>query len=225
MKGKCFGALNVAFDIDVFIPTLKQRTDNLLCQIHTVLNSGLNVRVTLSISDEHYPEVVENLTEKELKALRIITRVPQGEAAIPIKYCLENFEWADWVYPISDDDCVLPWGLQHLFEATEGVGMVMGQTIGVSRKKHYDFSLWKLGIEIAPCHASTAMYNMRCLEKLPKPWYEIDPLSDFKLIEKMSKNFPYKIIPSVVHVQAFAELENLGREFSDSFMKIYGCLL
>jgi hypothetical protein len=215
----------VAFDIEVFIPTLKQRTNNLLCQIHTALNSGLNVRVTLSLPDESYPEIIENLTESELKYIRLIKNVPQGEPSIPIKYCLENIEWGDWLLSVGDDDCILPWGLKHLWDARENVSMVIGQTIGVSRNKHYDFSAWKIGYRIIPCHVSIAFINMRSLEKLPKPWLEIDPLSDFKQIERMSNHFPYKIIPSVVHVQSFANMENLGNEFTKNFMEVYGHML
>ena len=215
----------MAFDVDVFIPTLKQRTNSLLCNVHTAFNSGLNVRVTVSLPDDSYDELMDNLTEKEKNLTRLIPNVPQGSAAIPIAHCLEKIEWSDWVYPVADDDCILPWGLQHLYEATEGVGMVMGQTFGTSRKKHYDFSSWKLGFQIIPCHASTAMYNMRKMEKLPKPWYLIDDLSDFYLIKKMSDNFPYIIIPSVVHVQAFAEASDLGEEFSANFHGFYGHML
>lgn len=213
------------FDIDVFIPTLKKRTDNLLCQVHTALNSGLNARVTISIPDNDYAELINKLTDKEKINIRLIKKVPQGEPSIPIKYCLENESWSNWLLIIADDDCLMPWGLKHLYDATPGMGMVMGQTLGVSRNMHLDFSSWKIGVGVIPCHCSTAFYNVRMLEKLSKPWCEIDPLSDYRLIQKMAENFPYKIIPSVCHVQSFAELENLGTDFSAKFHNLYGHLL
>lgn len=212
-------------DIDVFIPTLKKRTNGLLCNVHTVLNSGLNVRVTVSIPDESYPDLMDGLTDREKACIRIIPNVPQGEPSIPIKHCVENVEWAEWLYMIADDDCILPWALQHLWNARKGVAMVMGQVIGTSRKDHLDFSGWKIGLSITECHVSTAMYNTKRLQELPKPWYEIDPLSDYKFIKKFSDHFPHKIIPSVVHVQAFAELSNLSPDFCADFYRIYGRLL
>ena len=215
----------MVFDLDVFIPTLKQRLNGLVCNIHTIFNSGLNVRVTISLPDNDYPELMELLTEKEKECIRFVPNVPQGEPSIPIKHCLENVELLEWVYLVADDDCVLPWGLQHLWEAREGYSMVMGQVLGVSRNKHLDFTAWKIGFDIIESHVSTAMYNMRSLEKLPKPWYEISPISDYLLIRRMAENFTYNIIPSVVHVQAFAELDNLGPIFMNNFSKLYGHLL
>lgn len=213
------------FDLDVFIPTLKQRTDNMLCQAHTVLNSGLNVRLTVSLPDNDYPELMDNLTPKEKEKVRLIPNVPQGEPSIPVKHCIENIDWSDWMYFPADDDCVLPWGLKHLWEGRDGVSMVIGQTLGVSRKEHLDFSAWKIGYGVIPCHVSTALFHMPSLKSLPKPWYNIGPLADYELIKYMSANFAYKIIPSVVHVQAFAELENLGTEFASQFKMLYGHLL
>lgn len=214
------------FDVDVLIATSKklERLDNLICQVHTVLNSGINSRVTVAM-EGFYPEFICRFTDEQFKRIRIIDDAPQGSPSIPIKYCMENIEWSDWLYSTADDDCLLPWGLKHLMEATKDVSMVIGQTLGVSRQRHFDLSAWKIGREIIPCHVSSALINMRSLEMLPKPWLEIDPLSDYFLIEKMSGKFPYKIIPSVISVQAFAELENLGQKFSEDFNKIYGHLV
>lgn len=213
-------------DIDILIPTSKkpERLNNLLCQIHTVLNSGINTRVTLAM-DGPYPSLTSQLSHYPLSKVRLVYGAPQGSPAIPAAYCMENLEWGDWMLNVSDDDCVLPWGLRHLWEATKDVSMVIGQTIGVSRTKHLDFSAWKIGIGVIPCHVSTALINMRSLETLPKPWYRDDPLCDYLLIQRMSENFPFKIIPSVVHVQAFAEIENLGPEFGQIFRDVYGDLI
>lgn len=213
-----------AVDLDVLIVTRKKRLDNLLCQVHTILNSGMNTRVTIGIEGE-YPEFVSKLFPAQLERIRIVSGVPQGDPSIPIQYCMENLEWSDWMYSSADDDCILPWGLKHLWENRDGVSMVIGQTIGVSRERHLDFSAWKIGRSIEVCHVSTALINMRSLEKLEKPWLTVDPVSDFHLIDRMAKLYPYKITPSVVSVQAFAELNNLGDVFCENYMKIYGHLL
>lgn len=214
-------------DIDVFIPTSKrpERLNNLLCQIYIALNSGVDTRVTVAMEGD-YPELMKRLSVHQIATIRFIKDAPQGNAAIPLKHCIENYEWNDWVLiSACDDDCLLPWGLKHLWDATKGVSMVIGQTLGVSRKQHYDFSAWKIGISVVPCHVSTVMVNMRSLERLPKPWIDIDPLTDYLLVKRMADHFPYRIIPNVCHVQSFAEIENLGKEFSDQFGQLYGALL
>ena len=224
-KERCSGAWKKVFDLDVIIPTRKKQTNNLLCQVHTVLNSGFNVRVTIGIPDSEYHEFFENLTNREKECIRLMKNVAQGSPSIAFIYMLENMDWVDWIFPTADDDCILPWGLKHLLEVHNDMGMVMGQSLGVSREKHLDFSSWKIGHSITECHCSTAIYNMRKMETLSKPWFENSPVSDFLLIKRMSENFPYKIIPSVVHVQAFAELENLGSIFTENFNKLYGHLI
>lgn len=216
---------NDEFDVDVFIPTRKTLLGNLNCQVQAVLNSGVNARATVSIGDDSYPEFTDNLTPEQLNRVRVIPNVPQGSASICIKHCLENIEWAPWVLTVADDDCLLPWGLKHLWDAREGVSMVIGQTLGLSRERHLDFTAWKIGIGVTSCHVSTAMINMRSMATLRKPWMDLDPLSDFLMIKRMADNFPYRIIPSVVHVQAFAELDNLGSDFIRNFNSIYGHLL
>lgn len=214
------------FDIDVVIPTAKQleRLNNLVCLINIIQNSGVRARAYIVMEGE-YPELMERMTPKNLEKMAFCKNAPQGGPSIPIKYALENLSLSDWVTVIADDDCLLPWGLKHLWEATNNVSMVVGQTLGVSRKDHYDLSSWKIGIGIIPCHVSTALFNMRKIETLSKPWLEIDPLSDYILIKRMAETFPYKIIPNVVHCQAFANLENLGDDFGDYFNKTYGHLL
>lgn len=229
------------FDIDVVIPTAKQldRLDNLVCQINTSLNSGVDTRVVILMEGE-YPELMERLTSKQIEKIMFVKDAPQGNPSLPIKHCIENVELSEWMYSVGDDDCILPWGLKHLWEATQNiynvqnilnasnvdkVSMVIGQTLGVSRDNHYDLSLWKIGHGIIPCHVSTALINVNRLRSLPKPWFEIDQLSDYLLIKRMSENFPYKIIPNVVHCQAFANVENLGPDFGAYFQKTYGHLL
>lgn len=213
------------YDLDVFIPTLKKRTNGLLCNVHTVLNSGVNVRVTVSIPDDNYPEFMDALTDKEKSCVRIINNVPQGDPSIPIEYCLENIEWTEWVYIVADDDCVLPWGLAHLMSARQGMSLVMGQAIGVSRIRHFDFSSWKIGIDVVEGHVNAAMFNYNTLKKMKKPWFTNHPCCDYLLIKKMTDLYPYRIIPNVVHVSAFAELENLTEEFQNEFMSTYRNLL
>lgn len=213
------------FDLDVFIPTRKQQLGNLVCQAQAVFNSGVNARLTVGIGDDQYQEFLDQFIPKHQNRIRIIPNVPQGGVSICVKHCMENIDWSEWVLSVSDDDIILPWGIDHLWEAREGVAMVIGQTLGVSRENHLDFTAWKIGVAVAPCHVSTAMINMEKLKTLPKPWIVHDPLFDFILIRRMADTFPYRITPSVVHVQAFAELENLGSEFGENFRKVYGHLL
>lgn len=215
----------MVFDIDVLIPTAKKKTENCLYQIYAALHSGVNSRINILMGGS-YPELTNQLDlEKWGDRIRIFDDIPQGNPSIPIKHAFENMNWDNWVLVNPDDDCLLPWGLKHLLDAAPGMGMVMGQTLGVSRKQHLDFSNWKIGISITESHCSTAIYNMQMLKTLPKPWMEISPINDYLINKKMADNFPYKIIPSVCHVQAFAELENLGTEFSNRFNQLYGHLL
>lgn len=217
-------------DVDIFIPTSKKlkNLETLLCQIYIALNSGINTRVTIGMKGE-YPELMQRLTPNQLPRIRFIKDAPEGGEVghLAIQYMLEELTWADWVRYICDDDCITPWGLKHMWEARHGVSMVVGQALGVSREKHYDFTAWKLGPSITFCHVAgnQVMFNMRSLEKLPKPWWGPSRTYDFDFIKRMSENFPYRIIPSVVDVMSFAELENLGREFQQNFHALYGGIL
>lgn len=211
------------FDIEFLIATQKKRLEGLLCQIHIALNSGLNVRVTVGMDGE-YPELMEKLPESYKDKIRFVKNVPQGTPSISFGYLYENMDWDGWIYAVADDDIVLPWGLKHLWENREGVSMVIGQTIGVSRDDHFDFSGWKIGYEVVENHVSTAFINSKDLSKLPKPWIVNEPNSDYLIIKRMADHFKYRVIPNVVHVQAFAKFENLGEEFKESYMNIYGHL-
>lgn len=211
-------------DIDLYIPTAKQieRLPSLLAQINAGLNSGLNARVTISMDGE-YPELNRSLSDEQIKKIRFV-QAPQGNPSITIEHCLENTEWADWLYIAGDDDAILPWGLKHLYEARECVSMVLGQVLCVSREKHWDLSSYKVGQVIVPCHISGAnlLINTRSMEKLEKPWLINDPQSDYFLIKRMAENFKYTIIPSVVAVLCLCELDNLGTEFTAHWMSQYG---
>ena len=217
----------MAFDLDVFIPTAKQpeRTNNLICQINTALNCGLNTRVTIGMEGD-YPGLLDNFRKEQLERIRIVTGVPQGTPSISIEHVLETTDWVDWVHIPADDDCVLPWGYQHLWEARKDVSMVLGQVLCVSRATHLDFSSYKVGrkLEVGFISGACALFNMRSMEKLPKPWMPNNPVSDFDMIKKMAENFPYTIIPNVVSVMSLTELESLHHSFQDHYKKIYGHL-
>lgn len=219
-------------DIDILLPTSKKldRLDNLLCQIYACLNSGLKTRVTIGMTGD-YRELYARLTKDQIDKIRFIKDCPEGgEVGHPaLKYMLENFDYSDWITFVNDDDCTPSWALKHLWDKREGVSMVLGQAIGVSRERHFNLSAWKLGpmpdISINHICAGNGIYNMRSLEKLPKPWWNLIRTGDYDFVKRMEKHFPYKIIPSVVLMLSFAELSNLGVEFNFNFNKAYGKIL
>jgi hypothetical protein len=222
----------MGFDLDVLIPTAKNKKhlNTLLTQINTALHCGLNTRVTIGMMGD-YPELTERLNPKDSDRIRFIKDAPEGGEVghRAIKYIFENpdIEWTDWMRYICDDDLATPWGYKHLWGAKDGFSMVVGQALGVSRNTHYDFSHWKLGVGIIFCHVagSQIIFNRRDLEKLEKPWWDLSRTYDYDFIKRMSVNYPFKIIPNVVDILAFAEFENLGSDFKSQFMNLYGHLV
>lgn len=224
-------------DLDIFIPTAKnpKHLNTLVGQIMGALYCGLNTRVTIGMKGE-YPELMNILSPKQIERMRFYKDVPEGDpdksdeihpAHPAIRHMLENIEWVDWVRILCDDDLTPSWSYQHMWEARADAYMVMGQGLGVSREKHYDLTAWKLGRSIQFCHlsANLTLFNMRMLEKLPKPWWLMHRTADFDFVKRYTDNFKYKIIPSVVDVVAFAERENLGDDFNKHFSDFYGEIL
>lgn len=195
-------------EIDVLIPTAKKRVDNLLFQIRSALGQGLDVRVTIAMNGE-YPELMERLTDEEKKKMRFVTDAPDGCIGNPaVLHALETLDWADWYFQTGDDDALLPWGLKHLYENREGVCMVVGRALCVTKDGHKDLTPWEVGKTLEFCKVSgaCALFNFRAVEKLPRPWWNPgSQVSDFELIHRMSRMCPYRLIPSVIFVLALEE--------------------
>ncbi len=206
--------------VDVLMPTNRKRLWNFLFQLRGALANALNIRVTVAMSGP-WPELRAELSARELEKVRWVENAPDGTTGDPfnnpngymgapkIRWCLENLDWANWMYQVCDDDALMPWGIEALFAATDNMGVVIGQVLPVSRNEHLDFTPYKIGRSIERCRVSCAgaLINMRLLETLPKPWYnERSGYADWELIERMSTHFPSKIIKTVVHVLALCEL-------------------
>jgi hypothetical protein len=136
--------------------------------------------------------------------MRFVHDAPKGLIGNPaVSYCMETLEWADWYYVTGDDDALLPWGLRHLYENRQGVSMVIGEGLCVSREKHESLAAWKIGglIKCGRVSASCALFNFRDIEKLPRPWFNSDSkVADFELISRMATTYPYRMIPSTIFV-------------------------
>lgn len=212
-------------EIDVLIPTARQpeRFHNLLFQIRAVLNSPVNARVTVAMSGE-WPELIHAIHPKEWDRVRIASECPDGQKGNPfhteggymsgpkVAWCLDNLDWGDWWYFMGDDDCLLPWGLRHMLDASDGVDMVIGQVLGVSRKDHLDFTPYTIGRSIARCRVSSAgaMFRVEAMKKLDKPWWNPNSgYADWELIERMSKAYLHRITASTIHVLSLCELPQL----------------
>ncbi|MDI6788498.1 MAG: hypothetical protein QME51_09020 [Planctomycetota bacterium] len=197
-------------DIDILIPTSKKRLQKLLWQIRSCFNQGLDVRVTVASTGE-YPELLERLTDVERIKMRFIIDAPEGLCGnAASKHAMENYEWGDWFYSIGDDDALLPWGLKHLWNNKQGVDMVIGRALCVSKGQNLDLTQYRVGTVLARGRVSgvCTLFNFRKVEKLGKPYWDADSVvSDWELIEKMAENHKYKIIPETVCVLALGNVQ------------------
>src|SRR5574338_301489 len=196
--------------IDILIATAKERRrlPNLLANIRTALASDLETRVTLAMLGD-YPELEDELSQAEKARIRMVKDAPLGSMgnAAALR-CKEALDWGEWYYQIGDDDALLPWGLDHLYAATEGVSVVIGQAIVVTKDTHLDATAWKVGRKLAPGCVSgvCALMRFEDLERLPKPWYHVrSETADFELIAKMAGCYPYTVIANTVAVLSLEE--------------------
>ena len=197
-------------ELDVLIPTSMQGLENLLFNVRGIFSQELDVRITIA-SSVKADALKELLTDREMESMRFIEDAPVGQwGNAASKYAMENFNWANWFYSIGDDDAILPWGLKHLMANRKGVSMVIGQALCVSKNGQKDLTHYHVGrvISVGKVSGVCALFNFRDIEKLGKPyWIAESPVSDFQLINRMSMEYKYKIIPNTVCCLALAEVE------------------
>lgn len=187
--------------IDAIMPTAQIHLDGAICQVKTATNQDCPVRVTIATATPF--KKPDAFSPSELARIRFVEGVPQGNWGHPaVGYCLENLEMGDWIYPMGDDDCLLPWGLKHLYEATRSdLSMVIGTALSVYKDNHIHRPDRSLGYRFARGYitGSCALLNYNMIKKLEKPWWAANDYgADWLLMERLSKIAPYVQLPNTV---------------------------
>lgn len=199
-------------DLDILLPTGRQRLHNLLFQIRAILSSPVKARPVVMMG-ARWPEFLDALSTDERDRILICWNapdVPELKGQQKVEWALENLILAPWFAYFSDDDALLPWGLEALMQNNQGVSMVMGRVLGVSRKNHLDFTPYAVNKAIVRNHCSNAgtIYKTEDVLKLERPYLNLaEPASDWEFIERMAKNHNHRIIPDVISVLTLYEME------------------
>jgi len=186
--------------IDVLIPTSKHRLHGLLSQIRSALNQPYDIRVTVAMGTP-WEELRVKLSHSELEYIRFIHNAPEGHVGGPANlYCLEKFNWGDWIYSTGDDDVIFPWTFKHFMDNSANVSMVVGGVSTYTKDDHLHHTM-KVGhtLEYGKVTGPCVLYKANDLLALDKPYFDpTNHANDFELITKMAAKYKYRIIPNVV---------------------------
>lgn len=225
-------------DIDVFMPTARKRLWNAIYQVHAVLANPYNVRLTIATHEE-WPELRSLITDQENERVRWVIgdpdcksdnpfHEPNGYGAV-LKWhrCLERLDWATWYTNATDDDCWLPWAMDHYMKqirepGADKFGMLITPSLAVSRSSHFDFTPYRLGRAVERCKIgmNNVLINMRKMEALSRPYFDVcSAYADWELIKRLADAFPYKMLDHVTSVQSLCNFENLPPEFQSKVLQ------
>lgn len=204
--------------IDVVIPTQFriERRWTLIHQIKSALNQEIPARVVILSSEKSWlylsNSVMESLTANErANVINFIHADGGTEQGGPLGYMcnpallayMESGLAAAWQLQSCDDDCLTPWALKSLLGASQGVSMVLGRAVAVSRK-YEDRREYKLNEAIERCHVglAAAIIKTEDVMKLAPPRFNIfTGYGDWELIKRMSDTYPFRFIDQIVNVQ------------------------
>jgi hypothetical protein len=194
--------------IDVLIPTAGKRVDGLIYQINAFINQSYEFRTIWVLIDvESFDEF--NILKKKIdaetkryapvKMMHVPDEYRGKHGHGPIKYAVEKLPLeGDWIITSGDDDSVMPWALEKLIEASDGVDMVVGRVVPVKRNHEY-LENHVLGYNMLHGHitGSCCLYRASRLKELGYDDSRYD--ADWDMIEKMME-YRYKRINTVLFV-------------------------
>jgi hypothetical protein len=190
--------------IDVLLPTAGKRMNGLKFQIQAILNNSYkDIRLWTLIDNDNAKEIRDEL-RKDLKfdsrhKTIVVPEEWRGNwGHRPIKYAIEKLPLeGEWIITSGDDDVITEWALDELIRQSQGVNMVVGICLPVSRMLGQTDRV--LGEHMAYGHitGSCCLYRSSSVREVgyDDSTYE----ADWKLIEKMMR-FPLRQIKSVLFV-------------------------
>lgn len=198
-------------EVDFVIPVegRPERFHNLLCQIATGLYSHNGCRVNVVFCGEMNQAVLDVFPPSE--RVRYLANAPKSFSGYAtLNYAMDHLDLAPWWYQQGDDDCMMPWALEHLMAARDGVQMVIAPTVAVLKVTHEDKTYYKCGFELVQNHVGQnhVLINTEAFRQLEKPYWQetVNATNDFFFIQRMAKQFKYRFIPNVVGVLSMGGL-------------------
>lgn len=193
--------------IDVLMPTQGIRFEGLVYQIVAILNQkhrALTLWVLVDTEDDSILHDIEDIVRRVPSPKIQIVRVPSEWGGHwghrPIKYAIEHLPLeGEWVFMTGDDDCIPVWSLDGLMAASEGVDMVCGLCIGLTRNQEYTGEVWGQDLAINKATGSCCMYRLETVKELG---YSDDRYAaDWDLIERfLTAGKPYRKINKVISI-------------------------
>jgi hypothetical protein len=188
--------------IDVLLPTQGKRMNGLKFQIQAILNNSYkDIRLWTLIDSDNAEEVRAELSKTLHKRHNIII-VPEewrgNWGHRPIKYAIEELPLkGEWLITSGDDDVITEWALDELIKQSQGVNMVVGICLPVSRMLCQTDRVLGEHMALGQITGSCCLYRLSSVKEVgyDDSTYE----ADWKLIEKMMR-FPFRQIKSVLFV-------------------------
>ena len=194
--------------VDVLIPTAGERVDGLIYQINAFVNQSYKdkkIWVLVDVEDEGAFGVlkarIHDRTRRyaPIETIQVPSEYRGKHGHGPIKYAVEKLPLdGDWIITSGDDDSVMPWALEKLIEASNGVDMVVGRCIPVKRNHGY-LENHVLGYHMLHGHitGSCCLYRTSRLKELGYDDSRYD--ADWDMIEKMME-YRYSKVEAVLFV-------------------------
>jgi len=200
--------------VDILMAT-QQKKKSTICAIKSALNQTFqDIRVTVILDESDNPSEELKRLERNDKRLRVLFCPWKGKGGpgMAYRWALENLDMAEWFTMYGDDDMWTYWAIEELYKNTEkDIGMVIGKCYAFAPKDHRHITMYGLHIKKALITGANCLYNMRLLEKLPKPWYDSEVYEgDWELINKMCA-YPFKQINAMVHLLSMWQFDNLKK--------------
>ena len=191
--------------IDVLLPTQGKRMNGLKFQIQAILNNSykdIHLWVLIDCDNAHDIEDeidVMGYYPNERFTSIVVPEEWQGNwGHRPIKYAIEELPLeGDWIITSGDDDVITEWALDELIKQSDGVNMVVGICLPVSRMLGQTDRVLGEHMGLGQITGSCCLYRSSSVKEVgyDDSTYE----ADWKLIEKMMR-FPYRQIKSVLFV-------------------------
>ena len=188
--------------IDVLLPTQGKRMNGLKFQIQAILNNSYKDIRLWTLIDADNAREVEAEIDKIKDPRHYVVVVPKewrgNWGHRPIRYAIEELPLeGEWIITSGDDDVITEWALDELIKKSDGVNMVVGICLPVSRMLTQTNRVLGEHMGLGQITGSCCLYRASTVKEVgyDDSTYE----ADWTLISKMMR-FPFRQIRSVLFV-------------------------
>lgn len=194
-------------NIDILLPTTGKRMDGMIFQIQAFLNQSYKrLTVWVLVDSDNFNLVQARIKDRVFQYSNIeIIKVPDewrgNHGHNAIKYALEKLPLkSEWFNTSGDDDCVMPWAMEHLIADSYDVDMVIGKCIATDRKHDYVDVILGKNIKLGEITGSCCLYRTSKVREFGYSLTENNYNADWELINKMVNKANWRKIDSVIYV-------------------------